>query len=363
MANVNANPNAVPAAAAAAPADINAALGQHETRRRATELPPFYGRPDVDICTAQLLIERFETAARIANWDTDARKCQQFYLLLRDKAMEWWKSLKRIPDFDLENWANVKRDFLRAYQPKYTARSACANLQELYQKNNETVQDFYLRCLTSYDKLEEIMDPNMLTARLVIQNITPANAALFKKEGIHDTFRFVMQQIFIAGLKEEIRLKTMEANPRELQETLIVAQQMELIVGDKKTRGHINAVQGDYLFFTEDESDEDPDLPEEAVAALEKVNAVFKRNGVNFKRFVGKRNRFARRTSTNLKCHGCGQKGHLIKNCYSKKKRLNAILGESDEEEEDRPKQPDETDLQDIQDYYAVAAINKISLN
>ena len=346
---------------AGGPIDIGAALGAHETRRRATELPLYYGRADKDVCTAQDLITRFETAATIAGWDADERKCQQFYLILRDNALRWWKTLGRIPDFDMTDWASVKRDFLRAYAPKHTARSACANLQELYQKNGEAVQDFYLRCMTSYDKLEEIMDPGMLTTRRVIAGVTQDQRDQCKKEGIDDTFRFVMQQIFIAGLREEIRLKTMEANPRALQETLEVAQQMELIVGDRRVKGQVTAVKDEY--FTEDEEEEEEEeLSADELIALEKVNAVFKRNGKSFGRFIkrgGFRN-FSRNTpnrmNPNIVCHGCGKKGHIIKNCYSKKKRTNAIRDPEDEEESS-----EEED--DIQKFYGVSSISKKSLN
>ena len=347
--------------AAAAAADINQALGAHETRRKATELPLYYGRPEKDVCTAQLLITRFETAARIANWDTDERKCQQFYLILRDKALEWWKSLSRIPDFNENDWNAVKRDFMRAYAPKYTARSACANLQELYQKTTETVQDFFLRCLTAYDKLEEILDPNVLTARLVVAGTTPANAERFKKEGIDDAFRFVMQQLFIAGLREDIRLKTMEANPRALQETLVVAQQMEVICGDKKNRSQITSVQQNEYFTEDEEEDDEDDLNPEEMAALEKVNAIFNKNGRNFGKFVRKKKftKFNKRINPNVTCHGCGQKGHFIKNCYSKKNKFNKTNAIREQDSDDETEDEEEN----LQNYYGVAAIKHHSLN
>jgi Retrotransposon gag protein len=347
----------------AAAAALAGALGNHETKRRATELPLFYGRPEKESCTAQLLIDRFETAAAIAEWNTDVRKCQQFYLILRDRALEWWKSLSRIPDFNREDWTAVKRDFLRAYAPKYTARSACANLQELYQKSTETVQDFYLRCLASYDKIEEIQAPAMATARVQIVDLTQANANIVKKEGMDDMLRFVMQQLFIAGLKEDIRLKTMEANPVGLQETLAVAQQMEVIVGDKKYKSQITSVnQSEYYTEDEDEEEEEELSPEEQIA-LEKVNAVFKRNGRNFGKFAKNKKfgNFFKKSNPNVVCHGCGQKGHIIKNCYSKKKisKSNAIKEEDSDDDTEGP--DDDYEGRDLQDYYGVAAIQYLN--
>src|SRR5574343_642950 len=96
------------AGAAAAPAagaaqqlnqdQIRDVLANHDRIRKSTDLPLFYGRKDKDTCTARLLIERFETAARIARWNADeVRKCEEFYLILRDRALIWWKGLEEVP--------------------------------------------------------------------------------------------------------------------------------------------------------------------------------------------------------------------------------------------------------------------------
>ena len=85
---------------AADPAVVGA-IDAHDRRRRSTDLPLYYGRKDKDTITPHLLIERVERAAQIANWDTDARKCAEFNLILRDRAIQWWKSLKvTTPDFN-----------------------------------------------------------------------------------------------------------------------------------------------------------------------------------------------------------------------------------------------------------------------
>ena len=75
------------AAAAAAVADANRI-------KRATDLPPFYGVPSKDVCSARQLMDRMTHAARIANWNNADQKCDNFYLLLRDRALIWWEQLK-----------------------------------------------------------------------------------------------------------------------------------------------------------------------------------------------------------------------------------------------------------------------------
>lgn len=75
------------------------------------------------------LIDRVTNAARIATWD-DARKCEEFYAILRDQALVWWYNLKDhgVPEND---WNRIKEAFLKVYEPKYSAKVTCTNLAEL----------------------------------------------------------------------------------------------------------------------------------------------------------------------------------------------------------------------------------------
>ena len=133
-------------------AQVQAALLAHDRVRRSTDLPIFYGKKDKDTVTAHVLISRIEAAAPIAGWDTDARKCKELYLILRDRALIWWDSLDNIDNFDKEVWADVRKEFLAAYSPKFTAKTTCTNFQELSQKSGEVVHDFYLRVVESFHR-------------------------------------------------------------------------------------------------------------------------------------------------------------------------------------------------------------------
>ena len=59
--------------------------------------------------------------------------------------MSLYHTLEDIPGFDFNNWDDLKKEFLEAYTPKYTARTLCVSLQELRQRGEENVQDFYNR--------------------------------------------------------------------------------------------------------------------------------------------------------------------------------------------------------------------------
>ena len=94
------------------------ALALHHQVRRSTELPLFYGVKSKDSITALNLITRINTAAEIANWN-DARKIQELYMILRDRALVAFESLGDL-GIDKANWNAVKDWFLATYETKYT---------------------------------------------------------------------------------------------------------------------------------------------------------------------------------------------------------------------------------------------------
>ena len=334
---------------------IAAALGNHETTKRATDLPLFYGQTDKDVCTARQLVQRFETAAVIATWDTPARKCQQFSLILRGKALDWYTTLDIIPDFDREDWDALKQEFLNAYAAKYTARSTCMNFSELQQKHGESVQDFYVRTMDVYVKLKAQRGAALEVVRHVpaADAAAAATRATCKLEGIEDTSRFFMQQLFVAGLREDIREKVMEQDPDTLQEALKEARAMELIVQDKRKKAQITAVKED-----EAEEEQEEEYTEEEEALLERVNAIFRRNGKNPSRFFNRGYRRPFKPNPNIICRGCGKRGHIEKYCRSKPKKTDAIIENDNLEDEEL-----NVNSLSITDFYRVSSIRNQHLN
>ena len=358
---------AAPAAAAAAlnQDQVRDILARHDRIKKSTDLPLFYGRKDKDTCTARLLIDRFETAARIANWNNDqVRKCEEFYLIMRDRALIWWKSLQDIPDFPKDDngsynsWARVKEEFLAAYAIKYTARTACTNFQDLVQKSGENVQDFFLRVSEAYQRLRETKPPTIDDVRRALGGVDANEAAAFKKEGIEDMGRFFLHQLFLAGLKEDVRVKTMEAGHPTVQESLKTARETEAILKDKSSKSLISAVrEGDELendefetFFSNylsTKEAEDAELEPWEEQYLDKVNAIRYKKGKKPFRFGNRK--FNRSEVT---CRICKLKGHFQKDCrkriregkpmvdangkpYSSESRANPIREEDYEEDDE----------------------------
>jgi hypothetical protein len=74
----------------------------------------------------------------------------EFFLFLREDALSWFNTLDHIIGFNKKVWANVKREFLAAYAPKYSARALCICFQDLRQKSDDTVQKLYSLVLDTF---------------------------------------------------------------------------------------------------------------------------------------------------------------------------------------------------------------------
>jgi hypothetical protein len=204
----------------------------------------FFGQKDEDTVPPNLLLDRINRAATVAQWNIDERKITEFYLTLCDRAILWWDTLDDNPNINKGNWADIQREFLAAYAPRFTARTTCTNFQDLIQRNNENVHDYYLRVSDAFKKMCEAKPATIATVRIDRGAATADQAAAIKLEGVKDSEGFFKHQLFIAGLKEDIRMKIMEAGKPSIQESVAHARELEVIHEDRKkgsTVGNIAA--------------------------------------------------------------------------------------------------------------------------
>jgi hypothetical protein len=117
-------------AAAAGPV-LAAALNDHDRMKRSTDILLFYARHKKDSILPRILIDRNEDAAAIATWD-EARKIRELKMCFQDRAIIWWKSL-RDDAIDLAVCDDIKKEYLDAFEPKYYAKTVCANFADLKQ--------------------------------------------------------------------------------------------------------------------------------------------------------------------------------------------------------------------------------------
>ena len=133
-------------------AQLNVAMERSVRLQRSTDLPLFYGSKDKDTVEPLFLVERVEWAAGVANWNQDQRKIDEFKLSLQDKALIWWKTLADT-NINQAVWAEVRREFLKAYEPRFLARTNCTHFQDLVQRSGESVHDYYLKVHNTFMKL------------------------------------------------------------------------------------------------------------------------------------------------------------------------------------------------------------------
>ena len=356
-------------------AQIQQALLHHERVRKATELPLFNGDKSKDAIDPEDFIRRFNSASDIARWVAPPAnpgdpvdyhiKCQQFLSLLRNKAIEWWHSLDLNPDNNYDDWEYIKDKFLQHYSPRYTARTACMSFADLHQQNDETVGDYYLRVTKAYRLLKQQRPNNINVVRHApappaadaaaadIMQAIEDGMQVAKNEGLDDMGRYMVQAMFLAGLKEEIRIKTMETRPATHQEAYQTALNIECIIKDKRGSKPIISV------IQQAEEDEEFEVDEEEEELLSQINAIRMKRGRRPARFAPR----GSQSKVNITCRYCKATGHFQRDCFKRKKengkmidatgkpyKINPIEEEDISEEQSTSQQADEQAVQSIRD-------------
>jgi hypothetical protein len=128
-------------------AAIQQALIAHDRVRRTTDIPLFYERKGKDTIEPQQYIKRLERAATVAQWPDDQRRWDEFVLSLRDNALSWY-SMGQHNRVRQERLERVEEEVPGGLCPKILCLCIC--FQDLRQKNDKTVQDFYNRVSTTF---------------------------------------------------------------------------------------------------------------------------------------------------------------------------------------------------------------------
>ena len=247
-------------------ADLDTALHNHDRVKRSTDIPLFYGNKQKDNVSAQQLVDRIDRAAIIAKWDQSIgavgnydeiaiataagevagakRRCDELYLCLRDKAMSWYHTLDDTPDVDPNLWTDLRKEFLEAYAPRYTARTLCVSLQELRQRGEENVQDYYNRVSDAFRTAYQIKQDNLRNFTGTADErggATEEEAHTINLAGVQKMQRHMMNTIFLGGLREELRSKVLEDENEieDIRASVKRARALEILVHEKATKGSV----------------------------------------------------------------------------------------------------------------------------
>jgi hypothetical protein len=159
-------------------------------------------------------------------------------MCLLDKAVRWFEGLTE-DGVDTDNWDTLQNEFFEIYEPKHSAKTTCANFTDLNQKSEESINDYTYRVQMAYKRLTDKKPAAMAAIRAAVSS----NPADVKAEGITDAFKFIKHQLFLAGLKDGICDKVLEAAKDTFTESVKVARNLETIQNDHKRLNHINAIK------------------------------------------------------------------------------------------------------------------------
>ena len=312
-------------------ANMQAVLTQHDRVRRSTDIPMFYGDERRDTVSPHQLVKRIEGASEIAHWDdandeartNGPRKCEELYMCLRQSALSWFNSLVDL-GVNEKRWPELKAEFLDAYAPRFSARTLCTSFQDLKQKNEEKVQQFFHRVADAFSDAYRVKPMEVVTFTGTNEQrgaATAAQATELVKMGVQKMQLLMMSTIFLGGLKDEIRVRVLESGPENVKSALKLAREVEVILGDaaKKPKG-VTVATLQELGVDEEES----------FTVIKTLNAIkSNKRGSGNPGYRGNtpRNNVPRTPEFSpggftLICYYCSNAGHMAKDCRKKAKDL-----------------------------------------
>ena len=146
-----------------------------------------------------------------------------------------------------------------------------------------------------------------------------ATEAQVKAEGINDMALFFKHQLFLAGVKDSLRDRVLEAGKADLQESLKFARELEAIQNDRKRAGKIAALkavmppqEAAAIFWDELESED-----------IDQIAAVRRQQPRNSNQAQARSSGPARSNgprNPNIVCRYCKKKGHMQRECNSRRR-------------------------------------------
>jgi hypothetical protein len=177
------------------------------------------------------------------------------------------------------------------------------------------MNDYCCRVQVTYDCLIDNKPATMATVRLTSATVDQAKA-----EGINNMALFFKHQLFLAGIKDPICDKVLEAGKATFAESMKLSQEIEAIHNDRKRSQKIAAVkvtlpphEADAIFW-----DELADKEINQVAALHRQQPFSKSNSAP--PCASAPTRSNRPRNPNIICRYCKKRGHMQRECNSRRR-------------------------------------------
>jgi hypothetical protein len=158
------------------------------------------------------------------------------YLSLRDNALAWYNTLENIIGFDKGVWAELKKKFLEAYSTKYSAKALCICFQDLRQKLEESMQDFYNRVSETFRNAYETKPDHTTTYKGTLHNSTQAQCNEIMLQRVSRMQLLMLNTVFQGGLLEDVRNRVLEEGLTKLDDSVKLACEIESILNKKRER-------------------------------------------------------------------------------------------------------------------------------
>lgn len=288
--------------------DMVNAISAAEARKRATDLPCYYGESKNDKIPCSAFLRRVRQAAIVARW-TGPETAMQFALSLRGAAARFYEVTAEEHDEDwtqnLDNWEPL---FLTRFEPDATGPQIVRVTKTLRQASDEAVDDFRDRVVLATQKwARRIVTPDACRA-------TPAiiNACRLTSKATMDVMALAF---FMTGLGKDYREKVTDSNPQTLEAALLTARNLELSkLGSSKDPTTASACAA----REEEEEEAETDGEEEQVDAVKRKGKK-KSKKAHAVRSGGSGGSGGQRRST-ITCWYCRKSGHRQDACHKRKR-------------------------------------------
>jgi hypothetical protein len=139
--------------------------------------------------------------------------------------------------FNKEVWNDLKAKFLEAYPPKYSAKALCICFQDLKQKPNKNVQDFYNRVSNTFRNANKTKTDHTIT--YVGRWSHQFDCDTVMQQGVTRMQLLVLNMVFLGRLREYICTRVLEDGLTKSDDSAKAAREIESIINDKRRGGAI----------------------------------------------------------------------------------------------------------------------------